>query len=287
MKYLLRTTAIAVAMGAMSIGALAQGSDASAKDEQAAVGGLSCDAFFVYVDTDNDRMVSRQEATRAIEQDFEAIDTNDDGEISQAEYVDCKARIGEGIAQADRTADTMAEADSDQNQSIDRDEYMRAAQQAYEGSGDASGSEDPSIITLSRYLWFTPEELQAGNFRDMSADEAGTRAAMSFAALDANQDGIVDTREWEQKVPGGDKAGGWATARFQRIDQDSTGSISKEEFAAARSGSVDETQTGSVSDAADSGTSTDTASGNAAADTGEGAQQNEGIPVFIYRFMTF
>lgn len=285
MRKLLTSTSLAVVMAGVGFSALAQ-ENASSGAEDAAVGAVICDGRFANVDVDGDGFVTREEATRGIEQDFAAIDADGNGEITKTEYVDCKAQSpDQQAAKVARDAESFAAADANKDQGVDRGEYMGAAQQAYENAS-RSGDATPLVV----YLWMTPEELQAGNARNLSAEEAGARSAMTFNALDDNGDGIIDTREWEKAIPGGGNPGGAPTARFEMIDSDQSNALSREEYAQARTAMLDAMRTGSVDSGSDAG-------GTAAADqqasdaSGSGTETDAapavGVPVFVYRFMTF
>jgi hypothetical protein len=255
--------------------------NATTSVEGAGVGAVICDGRFANVDVDGDGFVNREEATRGIEQGFGAIDADGNGEITKTEYVDCKAQSrNQQTAEITRDAESFAAADANKDQGVDRGEYMGAAQQAYENASDASGA-GPS----SGYLWLTPDELEAGGAKNLSADEAGARSAMSFDALDNNGDGILDTQEWEKAIPGGGNPGGAPTARFEMIDSDQSNSLSKEEYSQARTAMLDEMQTGSIS--ADSATANQQGSDASASSGQSDTAPVAGVPVFIYRFMTF
>ncbi len=60
--------------------------------------------------------------------------------------------------------------------------------------------------------------------RDMTREQAETRAATSFARMDANGDGLLNEADGEARQ----------RARFDRVDSDGNGSLSFEEFAAIR-----------------------------------------------------
>lgn len=285
MRKLLTSTSLAVLMAGVGINAFAQ-ENGSANAQSGAVGAVICDGRFANVDVDGDGFVTREEATRGIQQDFGAIDADGNGEITKTEYVDCKAQSSDQqAAETTRDAESFAAADINKDKGVDRGEYMGAAQQAYESASEASDAE-PS----SGYLWLTPDELKSGGAKNFSAGEAGMRSAMSFDRLDNNGDGILDTQEWEKAVPGGGNPGGAATARFESMDADQSGSLSKDEYSQSRSAMIDEMQTGSVGGASSSeaGDTTAESQENANASGGEGnAAQAAGVPVFIYHFLTF
>ena len=117
----------------------------------------------------------------------------------------------------------------------------------------------------------------------MTADEAAGRAALNFSALDPNGDDIIDTDEWSNRSTRISRNEDWVQAEFDSLDENSSGSISPDEYRSASARMLDGMSTGST-DASDTGAS-DTMSGS---DEGNSAQDGQsgstGVPVFIYRF---
>ena len=278
MRLLFRTTAILLATGGFALTAQAQDSS----EPQLTAGSPSyCDMPWVQVDGNSDGFVSQEEATGAIDTQFGAIDADGNGEITKTEYVDCKTRTGgQAAAESSRDEQNFAEADANKDSGIDRNEFRDQARQAYDDSQSAADDEQ-ALVVLRRFVWLTPEEAQDGSaLKDMSADEVAGRSAMTFAALDQNDDDIIDTMEWSERSPPSRMTEEWASAQFDELDDNATGSISQDEYRSARSKMLDRTTTAS----------TDQSSGSASTDDQQASQSGsdaEGVPVFVYRFLTF
>ena len=278
MRHLLRTTAILLATGGFALTAQAQ----DTSEPQLTAGSPSyCDMPWVQVDGNSDGFVSQEEATGAIDTQFGAIDADGNGEITKTEYVDCKTRTGgQAAAESSRDEQNFAEADANKDSGIDRNEFRDQARQAYDESQSAADDEQ-ALLVLRRFVWLTPEEAQDESaLKDMSADEAAGRSAMTFAALDQNDDDIIDTREWSQRSPSSRMTEEWASADFDKLDADATGSISQEEYRSARSKRLDQTTTASTEQSGDPASADDQSASQSGSDA-------EGIPVFVYRFLTF
>lgn len=312
MKNLCCTTALVLAMGGTAFAA--QGTDASASNNDStdiASAGSFCDTGWAMVDTDNDGFVSADEAKSAMNERFKSLDSDGNGEVSQSEFSNCMSIEGTS-ASAERNDESFKSADLNQDKGIDRDEFRDSAEQAYNdyygNAGPASSDDDSSssmgddkmasddnastgdksakttdaasndgILVLRRFVWLTPEESQNPDlFADMSRDEAAARSAQTFYALDENSDGIIDTREWSKRSPKSGMDEDWANANFDKLDKDSTGSISRDEYRQAQANMLDTMTTASTN--ADDG-SEDQASSSASND--------KGIPVYIYRFGMF
>lgn len=278
---LLNSTAIAAIMLCVAPPAYAQADSAGDQaSQQNATISPACDEPFQNVDVDNDGTVTREEAVRGVRQDFGVIDANDDGELTKEEFANCMTP-GEGqeAATGDRTDENFASADIDQDQAVDREEYMASAQQAYES---LDRSNDAARATW--FLWLTPQELQEGAAQDMSPDMAGTRAAMNFSALDEDGDGRITAQEWKRDSVTG-MTPDWSASRFSYLDADGSGAISEEEYSTAQFSALDQTQTAATQSgeaAAD-----DTAASPSEQADGSESMDEQTIPVFMYRFRTF
>jgi len=242
-----------------------------------------CNQPWAQVDGNSDGMISKAEASASVENQFGQIDTNGDGEVSKTEYTDCMSRVsGQAAAEADRNEQNFAETDIDQDSKIDRNEFRQSAQQAYE-DGSAQNADEDSVVVLRRFVFLTPEESQdQSKLKNMSADEAAGRSALTFSALDQNSDDSLGQEEWSERSPQITRNEDWASANFDRIDQDSSGSISKEEYQSARQQMLDDQMSTGSTSASTSASTSGEASGSGSATQAS----DQGIPVYVYRFWT-
>mgnify|MGYP003634015007 CR=1 FL=1 len=277
MNYLLRTTAIVAVLGGFGMAAHAQQTDAMDANY--------CDKPWAQVDGNSDGFVSESEASSAIENQFGQIDLDGNGEITKTEWVDCMSKMrGQTTAEADRSDQNFAEADVNQDEQIDRDEFRQGSQQAYEDA-QANNANDDSMIVLRRYIFLTPQESQDQTaMQTMSADEAAGRSALSFSALDSNGDDKIDSQEWSERSPKLTRDEEWASAEFDRLDEDANGSVNQDEYQSARQQMLDEMSTGSTTKDGSASTQPTEASGEASS---QSSNSDKGIPVYIYRFSTF
>lgn len=284
MRRLLSSSAIAAIVGSMAFAAHAQTS--AEADGQMSAGVSFCDMQWSAVDGNDDAFITREEATGAIESEFDAIDADDNGEIGKTEYIDCKTQgLDVTSAEAERDEDSFASVDANQDKSIDREEFALSAEQAYGDSRSAGSADEEPLLTLRRFVWLTPEEASSGAMRDMSADEAAARAALTFDRLDENSDDIIDTQEWATTTTARGQTQAAAEAAFDEIDADASGAIGPEEYAEARSSGLDAMATGAVNGE----TSADAAGNEAAAVVPDVAADQEaeqarvGVPAFVFR----
>ena len=108
-----------------------------------------------------------------------------------------------------RSSVTFEQLDADNDGSISRDEMEGMAQRRF----NAADSNGDGKITV--------DELEA-----LAASRARTNAEKIMTRLDKNDDGMLE----ESELPGGKRSG----RRFDRMDTDGDGAISKAEYEAAR-----------------------------------------------------
>lgn len=279
MRHLLRTSAIALAMGGLAFGAYAQENQT---DDQMAQS--ICDTPWVEVDTNGNGFVSEQEASGAVENRFNAMDTDGDGQLNYAEYQACLSATSElQAAETDRSEENFKQADANQDQAIDADEYRDLAEQSYDNVQEAQVTdvEAEPFLVLRRFIWLTPEEASdAETVQNMSEDEAAGRAAWNFASLDKNNDDRVSVEEWREHTAMSTTDEEQIRADFDQMDADSSDSISKDEYSQAQSEKFDTTTTAST----DAGESDQASSDASASDEGSG---DRGVPVYVFRFLAY
>lgn len=158
MNHLHRTTALALLMGSFAFAAHAEDmvknplqSDGTSQVQQDSSSGTAtptagdlqadnspltpeelCKSVSFKADSDGNGYVSRDELKAAAKAEFKALDKDGDGQISQDEYSNCRSNMnGLKSAQVDRTAESFDMADTDHDGSVDKQEFMTGAQQAY------------------------------------------------------------------------------------------------------------------------------------------------------------
>jgi Ca2+-binding EF-hand superfamily protein len=220
-----------------SILAVGLGSAAFAEDQQAAApdGGSSfCAAEY--------SPGAKQSGDEAASSGFAAMDTDDDGMVSEAEFAAClNAAAGMESAEADRTAENMPEADSDASGTVSRDEYMTAAEGARAVAAKLSEATGGPVLVLRRYI-FLPVSAADADVRGMSAHETVMRAEWQFNALDTDNNDEIGAEEWQKlstKVPDMSDA---LAASFARLDEDGSGGLDEVEYLEIFTGKPDEAQ---------------------------------------------
>jgi len=181
---------------------------------------VNCNQNFTAVDSNGDGIVSTAEATSASSSEFDRLDTDKSGSISQSEWSSCSdmamsksandnaaaSTSGSDGSQPMSTDDQFSEADADQSGDVSRDEAATAAQSAYTGS--TTGNQDQATTG--------DNEQAARNF--------GAR----FAMIDSDGDGTVSREEWNNR----DNV--TIDTAFKRLDSDGNGEVSKSEYQEAR-----------------------------------------------------
>jgi Ca2+-binding EF-hand superfamily protein len=275
------TTAAAAALFVSGWQALAQ-----QQDRETVTGESICEQPWAQVDADNDGTVNQEEASAAIEAHFDAIDTDDSGTINEAEWVYCMSPTTEmQAAEADRSQESFEITDADKDSAVTREEFQERSRQAFEES-QAQSSDQNNALILRRYVLLMPNEAgDARTVEDMSADEAAGRSAATFNALDQDGNDQLSSEEWSERTPEVGMNREKAQQQFSELDQDTSGSISQEEFTSGQTAKLDQakSQVEQAEAQSDQATSqTEQAQAQTGSDNGQ-----EGIPVFIYRFLTF
>lgn len=261
MRNFLNTSAIAIVFGGVAFAAPAlAASDAS-----------YCDAKWTKADADNDGAITQDEATEMATRQFAQIDTNGSGAINKPEYMDCMNKGSDlKSAEAPRDKETLKQADANADGSVDKDEFRQASEKAYTDSRSATGANAEPFIVLRRFIWLVPDESE-DLLKDMSQDEAAARSAMTFSRLDQNGDDALSEDEWATKTTAIPVPPTIADANFVRMDADSNGEVTQEEYSASSMAMPDDSmQTSSTKEG----------------ESEQGAASSEAakVPVYLYRF---
>jgi len=265
LRYLTTTIIAGVALGAVP--ALAQSGNQQAD---------YCQQGFSMADTNQDDYVSAEEGATAADWEFQGLDANDDGMISQTEWLDCRRAWLSAEAAEEGTSSTMPEIpdmamiDEDGDGVLTQEEFMNAAGDAYDAStmdmsgaastsaeassatGDAAASQESDMaatdqqeeerMLLIRRMVFLPTQADRNRFGQMSREEMADRAAMQFIILDADADRTVDAKEWAQQESLRNDISDVLNMQFEAADTDTSGDISREEYEAAEQSRMEQAQ---------------------------------------------
>lgn len=265
LRYLTTTIIAGVALGAAP--ALAQSDNQQAD---------YCQQGFSLADTNQDDYISPEEASAAVDWEFSALDANDDGVISQTEWLDCRRAWLSAEAAEEGTSSTMPEippmdlVDEDGDGVLTQEEFMSAAAEAHDAAamdvsgaastsaetssatGDAAeesdeesdmaaGDQQEQMILIPRIV-FLPTEADQSRFGQMSREEMADRAAMQFIILDTDADRTVDAKEWAEQESLKNDISDVLNMQFEAADTDDSGDISREEYEAAEQRRMEQAQ---------------------------------------------
>jgi Ca2+-binding EF-hand superfamily protein len=259
MRSILNTSAIAIIFGGVAFASPAlSATDAS-----------YCDAKWTTADADNDGAITQDEATEMATREFAQIDTNGSGAINKSEYMECMNKGSDlKSAEAPRDIETLKQADTNGDGSIDKDEFRQASEKAYTNS--RSATDTSAFIVLRRFVWLVPDEA-ADALKDMSKDEAASRSAMTFSRLDQNDDDTLSEDEWATKTTAIPVPPAVADANFARMDADSNGEVTQEEYSASSIAMPDDSMQTSSTEIGES-------------EQGTASSEAATVPVYLYRF---
>lgn len=238
-----------------------------------------CTEGYVHADTDDDRLISNEELQAAIDAEWEALDADRSGDLTNEEIVACLNLIaGTQSASTDRSAENMAEADTDADGMLSAQEFMDAAQAAYDDihSDPSLSADDPRMMVLRRYIVLSPDEA-GGPLSDMTSDDVAARSAQAFRDLDTNADEMIDAAEWSRQDSARRDIGAQINMRTTEIDTDRSGTVSAEEYRQSRMDDLEAAREAALSDAEGSG------EGNAQ-DTASDDGAEGDVPVVYYRY---
>lgn len=223
-----------------------------------------CSVGFLLADTDGDDAISLQEAGEASGMEYAELDANGDQMITQEEYLACApvwaamastnesspaAEMNEAFLERTEMADIeFTFVDSDDDGTITQDEFMSWMERTLDSASEpqnvqstsASGSDDSAtaedeasetdpLLLLRRIVLF-PIAPDADPM-EMSREEMAARASQQFMYRDSNADQQLDRDEWMGSPEGPDQVTEAMSKRFNTMDADKSGDVSKDEFA--------------------------------------------------------
>lgn len=195
----------------------------------------TCDQRFSVVDVNNDGRISAKEAEDWRTKVFRNLDDNDDAKISRREYLECYA--GPPPAATFRTPSRYLQyrddksftgMDANRDQSVDYNEYVDAARNAFRRPRGGPGVTPEEYYETLRGQAYDPYNADQDKDGMISEDEAAADVSRGFMNLDTDGDGVVSLSEWknEKQIARAEKV-------FQRIDDNDDEEIEYTEWATA------------------------------------------------------
>jgi Ca2+-binding EF-hand superfamily protein len=218
-----------------------------------------CQNGYVHADADDDGLVSNEELQTALAEEFGALDADQSGDLTIEEIEDClNAGAGTQSMTSDRALDNLMEADQDEDEMLSSQEFMDAAQAAYDDvhSDPSISADSPEMQRLGRYVFIALDGADRAP-SDMTRDEVAARSAQMFRNLDTNADEMIDASEWEQQDAMQRDLSSQINIQFSRMDSDRSGAVSEEEYTAARMEDVEAAREAALANAEGSGTDAD------------------------------
>ena len=196
-----------------------------------------CEAGYALADADGDGILEIAEAEALWGQEFGALDADASGAVSAEEFAACLGQVGSTeIAPRNVSATGSGDLEGSGVQvelegladgSLTRQEFMDAALSAF----DATGNEEDNQLEWARaFIFLTPEETET-DIRSLGRDGFAARATVLFRRLDADSDGALTPEEWVGEGTGQGTAG--FEAEFQGFDADASGDVTMTEYSEA------------------------------------------------------
>lgn len=189
--------------------------------------GDNVQAFIAEFDTDGDGRVTRAEFERFRRTRFDATDTNHDGSLIEAEYVQefanrLHAQLESEIAAQLKQTDVRFDAlDTDKDGTVSRSEFDVAGEKTWLGGQRALADRDKKDGTVM------PD--RAGRSPGLLSMPTSHSAEGFLALYDTDGDGKVSRAEYDE-----DRA-----AQFARSDRNHDGELDREEYAAEYRARID------------------------------------------------
>ncbi len=236
---------------------------ASAQGAAHSAAATVCDDGWSATDVDGNGYISTIEMNAYAEKQTQQMDADKSGTVSKDEYVNCSMAAQKQEAQpAKRSEADMQALDADGDGMISRGEYRDATA----SNQEAAASGDAEAVELSGRLIYLIKDTPAPDYTIMSLDEFAARAALMFAAIDADQNDALTREEFMQEVPPMTDISEVLNRDFDTADTDASGDLTTTELVAANTKNADYAIEQASSD------------GNAADDPEAGA------PVVYFRF---
>ena len=227
----MRTRNLRAALIAASVASVA----AVAATASAAIKTPACDQPFDAIDTNDDGKISDTEAVTWRKKVFRNLDDDKDGDVSRWEFLECHA--GPPPVATFRNPDRylryrddkrFSEIDSDSDNKVYYEEYVNAGRNAFRFSQGGPNVTPKQYYEQMRGQAYDPESADRNADGIITADEAAADVDRAFANLDDDGDGIITKSEWqsERRISRADKV-------FRRLDADGDQRVSMGEWIAA------------------------------------------------------
>ena len=184
-----------------------------------------------FIPTNGDATLTADEMEELRNAEYEMLDANKDGSISREEYVSCTSQQNEAAFQSAaatkdlRTDEVFDQVDANGDDQIDVPEYLNASVEAREQLGvDPTNWNEPFI--------FLGEGEDGTTASELSEEEYAARSGMMYRGMDADLDGLLSREEWISQADQLEVDISQVNARFDAADQDQSGEMNQQEFAA-------------------------------------------------------
>lgn len=216
-----------VALTALAASSLPAAADGSAVIEAQSV----CNVSFHLMDENVDGMIDHGEASKQQNAVFKYLDQNGDGIISADEYGDCITgpNYMPTAYYKGRTPESFAMIDTNKDGIVSRAEYLNASRARYESAYNANSGQLRTAMYVDAMTGLTSQFAAAdadGN-GFISANEAVADVDYTFYRLDVNADGQITPNEWNiQPSP----AHARVTSSFEAMDTNHDGRVDRSEY---------------------------------------------------------
>ncbi|SME91807.1 Ca2+-binding protein, EF-hand superfamily [Tistlia consotensis] len=178
-------------VGGLAVAALAQnampGPMPGAMDGPGGRHGPRIMELFKQIDANGDGQIDKAEAEAFRAARFAEADTNGDGKVTPQELADFHARMAE-----QRATDEFKRLDADGNGEISEQEFVKAKLARMQTRMNDERGRDRAAIHFAR--------MDANHDGVLEPDELGARGMKLFARLDSNGDGVVTQAEAQQAM---------------------------------------------------------------------------------------
>lgn len=220
---------------------IAAGPSLAATQSNDEVSSSFCHNVFMEGDVNQDDLLSVEEIKALRDMERDAIDTDDDQEISREEYVEClKQSFESALEEAEQTGDRVGDWSDlglEENNELSGEDFAELAEKAWQDSPEAA----------NKAFTYKSEQPQ-------TKEEFANAAVEHFRMQDKNNDGVLSKSEYETPARDAQWDEAAVNQRFDELDADNSGAISPQEYrAGGMTVAMPKTTTGNTEAAQDTG----------------------------------